>query len=837
MKNLKLLAILALLPLPFYAKDIKLTDGWLLNGTYKASVPSTVMGVLTANGEYPGILEGMAYKNIDRSRFDSSFRYSKEFNLDSNDLKEHVFLQLDGISYRANVFLNGKLIADKNNIYGTYRRHSLDITNFVKENNILEIEVFRAQKGEPNAGYVDWNPRPADESMGIFRPVTIHTCGDVLLQNAGVSSEVNTVTLKEAWLHVAADLTNLSSHDVQGTLVGRYDGKEFHYPVTLKAGEKRTVRLNSDMVKELHVVNPRLWWCRQMGSPELYDMQLEFKVGQSTTDQSETTFGIREIGSYYTKEGFRGFTLNGKQVLVRGGGWTDDIFMRDDEKRYETQINYVVDMNMNAIRMENIWGTSQFVFDVCDKKGILVLPGWTCHWEWDEYLGKHCDEIYGGLLSESDRILMGQYMTDQVLWLRNHPSIICWFVGSDKLPTEALERDYNEILRQIDPTRPLVTSAKKQESTLSGSAGMKMEGPYNYVAPSYWYDKRAVGGAVGFNTETGIGAQLPQKESLIRMLGTNPWPVSEVWNYHCTASNTNMGKVDVLQDIVSGRYGEPANLEDFLHKADLANYESTRAMFEAFRVREPHTTGIIQWMLNAARPGLYWQLYDHYLVPNASYYSVKKGNEPCQLIYDYADNIWVVNDTQENHVLKATMKVYGINGELLAEENKEITSAPRKPAKVFKLNAIADNAFLFLELTDENGKTVLNDYVLTAKPDEHDWGKSDWIMTPLKTYGDYKKLSTLPVIKPVVKTVVEESKIIITIENPSQAVAFFLRLAIKDKSGQLITPAFYSENYLSMEPHSRKTIECNLGETALPKGAKLMVEGWNVAEQNLTLRK
>lgn len=836
MKIFKLLFLFILFPLHITAKEIPLTDGWLLNGKYNATVPSTIMGVLTANGEYPGILEGLSYKDIDRSRFDQSFIYSKEFELTTEDLKENIFLQLDGISYRANIYLNGKLVADKNTIYGAYRRHTLDITKYAQATNKLEIEVFRAQKGEPNAGYVDWNPRPADESMGLFRPVSIHTCGDVLVQNLGVSSQVDTSTLKEAWLQVSADVTNMTDHPIQGKIVGKFDGKTFTYPIALTAREKKTIRLNADMVPDLHVIEPRLWWCRQMGEPELYNMELEFQTNNAITDKAKTSFGIREIGSYYTKEGYRGFTLNGKQVLVRGGGWTDDIFMRDDDMRYETQINYVCDMNMNAIRMENIWGTSQHVFDVCDQKGIMVLPGWTCHWEWEVYLGIHCDEIYGGLLSENDRILMGQYFKDQILWLRNHPSIICWFVGSDKLPTPALEQDYNEILRQIDPTRPLVTSAKKLESTLSGSAGMKMAGPYDYVGPAYWYDKRALGGAIGFNTETGIGAQLPQKESLIRMLGKNPWPISDVWNYHCTASESSMGKLDRLIEVVTGRYGKAENLEDFLHRADLANYESTRAMFEAFRVNEPHTTGIIQWMLNSARPGLYWQLYDHYLVPNASYYSVKKGNEPCQLIYDYNGNIWVVNDTQRTHNMKASMTIYGLDGKILAKDSKMVESQPRVPQKVFKVSEIKGNAFLLLKL-ETSSNVILNDYVLTDKPDVHDWQKSDWITTPMHTYGDYSKLTTLPMVKPIVKaTANRQSELVITIQNTSDIVAFFVRLVLKDKSGELITPLFYSDNYFTMEPNSDKTFTCKLPVSKLPKGCKLSIEGWNVAEQTIKVQ-
>lgn len=40
------------------------------------------------------------------------------------------------------------------------------------------------------------------------------------------------------------------------------------------------------------------------------------------------------------------------------------------------------------------------------------------------------------------------------------------------------------------------------------------------------------------------------------------------------------------------------------------DYNSERAMFEAFRCNLPRTTGIVQWMLNSAWPSIYWQLYD-----------------------------------------------------------------------------------------------------------------------------------------------------------------------------------------------------------------------------------
>ena len=164
---------------------------------YDAVVPSTVMGTLIRNGIYTDVLEGTNYENIDKSLFDTTWWYRKEFELPSLTKGQHVALIFDGISYAANIWLNGKKVATRDSVYGTFRRHKLDITKIVREKNILAVEVFRAQPGEPNIGFVDWNPRPADESMGIFREVRVVMNDEVSMENSAVHSKVNTETLDE----------------------------------------------------------------------------------------------------------------------------------------------------------------------------------------------------------------------------------------------------------------------------------------------------------------------------------------------------------------------------------------------------------------------------------------------------------------------------------------------------------------------------------------------------------------------------------------------------------------------------------------------------------------
>ena len=811
------------------AQTMLLSDGWKVQSSqsrksYKAQVPSTVMGTLTQNGLYKGILEGLNYKQYDTKPFDCSWWYRRDFTLKDLKSSEHVLLVFDGICYSANVFVNGTQVASKDTLCGSFRRHVLDITAVAKAKNKLEVEVFRPQPGDPNIGFVDWNPRPLDESMGIFREVRVVRTGDVAIGESSVESKLDLKTLDEAWLTVRATLRNLTNQTVKGEVRGKYDGREFSAPVTLAPYEVQDFCVSD--IEALHVKNPRLWWCHNMGKPELYDMTLEFVINGQVSDDEQLTFGIREIKDYYTSEGFRGFMLNGKPVLIRGAGWTDDIFLRDTPETNELQVRYVKDMNLNCIRFENIWGTSQNVYDLCDRYGLLVLTGWSCQWEWAEYLGKPIDKKYGGIVSPEDIALISRSFGDQVRWLRRHPSIIAWFVGSDLLPHPDLERKYIAILKQSD-NRPHLISAANTKSEVSGLSGMKMAGPYDYVAPNYWYLEQAPGGAFGFNTETGIGAQIPVKESLEKMIGKNLWPLNDVWYYHCTVSATAMNNLDRLQQVIKGRYGEPTGLEDFLHKADLVNYDGTRAMFESFRANVPRATGIVQWMLNSARPGLYWQLYDYYMVPNASYYSVKKANAPLQLVLDYAKRtVFAVNEELDTRQLQASMSLYGLDGKLIAERTQPVNVAPYSSVKTFDIPSVEGVSFLFLTLKDCQGRIVArNEYALSSVADEYDWSTSDWYKTEFTRFAEYQPLAQLPKASVEIKSKeFKDGRLTLTLANNSDAVAFFIRLSAKDLAGNLIVPAFWSDNYVSIPPRGEIQITCGLTE----EPQTVTLSGWNL---------
>ena len=829
-------------------QDFTITDGWKIQSSevaqkcgselsaeapceswYDAKVPSTVLGTLTEHGLYADAFIGTNYdKVINRDDFKAPWWYVNEFTMPALKDGQRIVLDFEGISYSAEVWLNGKQIAAREEMTGPFKMFRYDVTDLIAENNILAVKVFRCEDGDFNIGFVDWNPRPADESMGIFRPVWVRYSNAVSVSNTAVKTKVNTNTLKEAWLTVETTVSNMSDSPVEGVLAYTYEGKTFEYPVALAAGEKKVVTVDSDDARMFHVKNPRLWWSHDLGNPEMSEMEVAFVVDGKESDAQHVDFGIRQIEEYFTEEGHKGFILNGKKVLIKGAGWTDDIFLRNPDERNNIELDYVKDMNLNTVRFEEVWGTSQNVYDLCDQKGLLALVGWSCFWEWEVYSRTPNDQ-FGCIKDEDDMEMIAESWRDQIVWLRNHPSIIAWYSGSDMLPRPALEQKYLDVLAEVDD-RPYVGAAKALVSELTGPTGMKMVGPYDYEAPVYWYSKEAPGGAFGFNTETGIGAQLPMKESIEKMIPADKlWPLGKEYDYHCTTAGEAMHSLDVLKEVTEKRYGASDNLDEFLLKAHHLDYDGTRAMFEAFRVNRPKSTGLIQWMLNSAWPSLYWQLYDWYLVPTASYWSVKKACEPQQLIYNYGDkHIYGVNGGAKDGKYTAHAEIYDLNGKLTTKAQCDAELVAGESVKLFEIPACETVSFMFLTLKDKAGNEVAdNVYCLSPVEDIHDWARYNWIRIKLLQHADYKPLDGLKevALAPVVK--VDGNKIEVTLKNDSDVVAFFTRMAVKNAEGELVTPAFWSDNFVTLKPGETRTYTCRLDGQS-PVGLNIEVSGWNV---------
>ena len=225
-----------------------------------------------------------------------------------------------------------------------------------------------------------------------------------------------------AQLAPIVEVWNATGHEVTADVTWEIEGQKVHQEVALEGEQKKTVRFASEQFRELIIKNPNLWWPAEMGTPALYHARVSVTADGKPSDALDVTFGIRQVTSEMNN-GHALFKINGKPILIRGGGWTPDMLLRSSPQRMETEFRYVRDLGLNTIRLEGKL-ESQAFYDLADKYGILVMAGWCCcdMWErWNEW----GPEQYK-IAQASQR--------DQMRLLRNHPSMLVWLNGSDNPP-------------------------------------------------------------------------------------------------------------------------------------------------------------------------------------------------------------------------------------------------------------------------------------------------------------------------------------------------------------------------------------------------------------------
>jgi exo-1,4-beta-D-glucosaminidase len=838
--------------------EIISTPAFVPHGWHDVTVPTTVVAALVKDKslpdpffatnlrEFSGVTYpiGGNFSNIAMqpdSPYAVSWWYRKKFDAPASYAGETVWLNFKGINYRANIWLNGKQIANSNDVAGAWRTYEFNVTSAIKPGaeNILAVQVYAPTENDLAITFVDWNPAPPDKNMGLWREVYLTTSGPVALRYPTVVSKLNLPANDSARLTITAQLKNATSLPVKGKLRGHIETIAFEQDVEL--GPNETKDVTSPEQSPIVISNPRLWWPAQMGKPNLYPLTMEFEIKGKISDHSQTEFGIRQVASEINATGGRAFHINGKNILIRGGGWTNDMMLRENSQRLHDEFRYVRDMGLNTVRLEGKLETQEF-FDLADHEGILVMAGWCCCDFWERWTR----------WKPQDFEIAQQSLRDQIYRLRSHPSMVMWLNGSDNPPPPDVEQMYLNIEKQLLWPNPVVSSATGKPTSVTGESGVKMTGPYEYIAPSYWEkdklqgeDNRkqcnagGCGGAYGFNTETSMGPAVPPIESIRTMVGQDHmWPIDDVWNYH--AGGGEFKTIHVFSDALAKRYGQSTSVEDFAAKSQMQTYEGVRAMYEAYSRNKYQSTGVIQWMLNNAWPSMIWHLYDYYLRPAGGYFGAKRALEALHPVYGYDDHsIWVVSSQYDDaKALKLTTKIYNLDMSEKFSREDSLDAPADSTAKIFTLpevDGLSPVYFVALRLTDSAGKLVgSNFYWLSTKPETLDWTKSTWYMTPTASFADYTALAQLPKVKLVVNEHTEregeESVTRVTLENPSKTLAFFIRLKVeKGSNGEEILPVVWEDNYISLLPGEKREITASYRTSELGASKpKVEVSGWNV---------
>jgi exo-1,4-beta-D-glucosaminidase len=794
-------------------------------------------------------------------------------------------LIVNGVIGSANVWVNGTEVATSSTVTGAYTKFTFNITGLiVSGTNSIAIEV---NPNDPLTMFtlddVDWNQIPPDNNTGIASPVQLAVDGALSDGNAHVV-ENNTANLSSSALTVKSDITNNTTTSQSGTVTATITPPGSGTPitvsqnVTIPASTTQTVSFTPSAYPGLTIAGPQVWWPYQMGAQPLYTLQTSVAQNGTTLNSTSETFGIRNVTSSLAgsnagePSGARSFQINGVPFVVRGGGWSPNIFLHYSAANTAEQIALMKNMGVNTIRLEGHLMPQDW-YNQMDAAGILVNAGFQCCDAWELQSS--------GLTSTADYAIMTNSAVAIAQALRNHPSVDS-FQWSDEPPLATQETDTLNAFSQQDFDDPVISSAEYQSSPTLGISGEK-EGPYDWVPPNYWYDtthfdtkdntQTNAGGSWGYDSEESGGDTIPTMDSLNRFMSasdlSNLWQSPDFNQYHANYEptcndNYNFGTLCHFDAALDARYGTPASLSQYVEEAQAQDYEDTRAQFEAFIDHADNTpmpsTGTIYWQMNKGWPSLLWNLYGSDGDQAGSYFGTQEANRPLHALYAL-DNGTVTLDNLSNTAqsgLSVESKVYNLAGTVLDDQTaSNITlSGQQVMNKVLtpKVPTTPAGTTYFVELQLRQNGTLVdrNVYWLSTTQDAVNWKKSlDKPVGAITSYANLTGLKTLPqsAISATATTAQQSGPdgadlaTTVTITNTSAStVAFLLRADVRrgTATGGLLSgdnelqSSIWQDNDITLFPGESQTLTVTYDSADLGANTPVItVSGWNVPQVNI----
>ncbi len=822
--------------------------GFSTNNWMPATVPGTVLTTLLNNKKIPDPFYGMNNEKIPDVYKTGNDYYTYWFVKDFEERalgNEQVWLQFRGINYKAEIYLNGKKVNPKTQV-GMHLRAQYNITKLLSSNgkNRLAVIVYPPDfPGNPNGGqggdgtiakglttqYTagwDWIQPTRDRNTGIWDKVTIEKTKSINIQNPQVITLVPGKRLPEgkqnpATVKVSVEVENPTGQAVSGTLQYQIAGKLIKQPATIAANKTTTVKL-----PDLQLENPKLWWPSGYGPQNLYEVKIEFVAANQVLDQEQLKVGVRQIDNIWNEHTqSMGAYVNGQKIFIKGGNWIiSDAMLRFSDARYDAEVRYHKDMNLNLIR---IWGGAILerpeFYNACDKYGLLVFQDFwfsgDCNGRWVDPMKK--EDQWTRRNYPDDHNLTLTAIEDQIKMIRNHASLAFWCGGNEITPPEdILEPLKNDILPRLDGTRKLFDFSNSDEMSFN-SIGGNGDGPYGIQdIRTFWgtrtFPYNSEVGSVGVGDYVSLLRFIPKENLIAPQYKAKP---DSVWDYHKYIS----------YEQYLNPYGKPKSAEDFAMKAQLANYDQYRALMEGFSNKMwDWYTGSIIWKTQNPWTAMRGQMYDYYLDPNACLYGLRKGSEPLHVMMNPLDSmVTIVNNgftTRNNLMVQA--KAYDMDGKDYFYSQVFNSVGPSSVRRLFPMNEFLtkldkkEGVFVSLRILDQKQNILSeNIYWLPGKDGEYS-GLKNIKQTPLKVAAIDQK----------------NGKVAVTLSNANgNPVAFFNRVAlINGNSGERILPAFYDDNYVSILPGESKTVTVEY--TGKQNNLAVEVYGWNVAKQKVSIQ-
>jgi Exo-beta-D-glucosaminidase Ig-fold domain/Glycosyl hydrolases family 2/Glycosyl hydrolases family 2, sugar binding domain/Glycosyl hydrolases family 2, TIM barrel domain len=804
------------------------------HGWYAAAVPGTVLTTLVNNHVYPEPLYGENDREdvIPESLVHTSYWYRTVIRVPSTYTGRHVWLNFDGINYSADVWVNGVQVGS---IRGAFIRGNFDITAQVTPGRQAVVAVLVAPQPHPgvphehtlqagvglNGGISaidgptflctlgwDWLPAIHDRDSGIWQKVFLSASGPAVLKDPLVTTDLPLPKTDSSDVAVQTTVENVTDRPVKGVVEGVIENIHFEREVELAPRATQQVSFDPKSTPALHMEHPRLWWPNGYGEQNLYRLHLDFRVGRVVSDAQDVAFGVRKIS--YSVPGTDTLTIsvNGVPVFIRGGDWgLDEGLKRIPRTRLDTEIRMHRLANLNMIRNWVGQSTGEDFYELCDKYGIMV---------WDEFFqpnpgdGPDPDDIPTYIAN----------VRDKVLRFRNHPSIVLWCGRNEGYPPPEIDADLRKLLAEIEPTR------RYQPSSTDG-AGVRSHGPYSWRAPRDFYTVTDD----FFKTETG-SVSVPTLESIHGMMPQKDWDtINDDWAIHdFTKGNSH---ADEYPAQIAARYGAFRNLADFVRKAQMADYEAFRAMYEGRNAQLFHpTTAVITWMSNPAQPSFVWQIYHYDLEPFASFFGVMHASEMVHIQLNEATSgpnagqIQVINNKPEElSELIAHVSVYNLEGSEAYSHDIPVNAAAEAATNLGTIDlpaTLSGMHFIQLSLSDPRKSGPLT------------YSRNFYWQSSADHPDDLTDLDKMPQVELAPQIMAQKDEngartVTVSLENPSPHIALMVHVQLRRGAGERVLPVDYSDNYVTILPHAIAAIEMHAairdfhGENPV-----VTVDGWNV---------
>jgi hypothetical protein len=861
------------------------TAGFDTSAWMPATVPGTVLTTMIDRGRYPDPDFGLNNLAIPERLNLQDYWYRAEFATPSTQQGSHMELVLDGINYRAEMWLNGHRIGT---MAGAFTRGRFEVGNLLNQDgtNALAIRISPPPHvGIPNVQSIafgaglnggameldgptfmasegwDWNPPMHDRDTGLWQDVHLVVTGVVSIGDQQVVTQLPLPDTTSADVTLRVPLSNASSSFVDGTLTAAFAGISVTKQVVVPPGGT-TVTLSPKEFEELHIEHPRLWWPNGYGKPELYHLTTTFAAEGWEPVVKQLNFGVREISyeiSLLDNQGALrrvdydptvGRDAPAPQVNVTHegirqipDGWAASIAAGEDGSAAfhtvdDTRATPYLTVKVNGVRIAirgGSWGMDDsrkrvsrahlepfFRYD--RDANLNTIRNWQ---------GQNTEEVFYDLADEYGMLVWNDFWEvtadsnaeaeDPQLFLANARDTILRYRNH---PSIMLWCGRNEGVPQPIINEGLIELTHTLDGTRyyspsSNQVNLQPSGPYSYEDPADYYGKLDPGFAVEVGTPS-----LPTLEWFGRWLPKEDrWPITDDWAYH------NWHPYDAFNKHMQAQFGTAQSLEEYVRQAQMMNYVDYRAIFEGFNANlwSPNT-GRLLWMTQPSWPSMLWGILSSDYDTQASYYGTKKACEPVHVQLDLAANeVQVVNTTRDAlRRMKVEADVYALDGKLLLHRDATLDAPADDRKSGFALDLaplLGDSTvFVHLALHAADGTLLSRNFYWRAAND-----------------AGYRALNRLPAANVNLSArwiqgeqAAATRQLEVKLKNVSATFALNTKLAISNAAdGTEVLPAFYSDNYISLMPGEERMVTVDVPADQARQTLRLSVQGWNATQRSI----